>query len=550
MSPPVNAKVWGRNVRIEQHQGTYDTIWAGAYNVNVVAGGNIVGSAYAGGRLIQETAGGMPWATGNVKPAATGKLLITLSDGGEWLVDMGAVTIDAVSGAVSNARLHVEKVNDSGNAVSGAFPDGFTLVSTAVSGGELWVQMLDLNRQLWGYNVTINNSYGGRYPEILAAGNFTAGGTPPIGKLVGGGFLWSTTGGCSSSTNCWNFPSFGSSNNPIAGGIFYSPDKTPKAGGLGTLVAANQVGTSPGLPGAPFCDTRAHRFDADSFRSAANFIFEFEDGKPILTIQNMGARDGTTINRAKIDLTTVDPVPATSPANMTLRRIGGEDFLGCGNQTPGNQHADALSCLRNATPATGWVLTGITKFPPGIALFKGRVVLNGIDNATQPVLANTLLSTGGVEIRSNAVRLTAPNFVSPVSSVCGGRFYPANLCEGANELKKWTDADGRERSGLPIANLAIGTDKDLDATAGNGNITGNVILGQGIRTGGATLSIGGSLTVGANKPSQTTITEGGLKMDTSKITSDQGYLPSICAVPESPTSTKPSNASVLWSRYL
>jgi hypothetical protein len=135
--------------------------------------------------------------------------------------------------------------------------------------------------------------------------------------------------------------------------------------------------------------------------------------------------------------------------------------------------------------------------------------------------------------------------------VCDGPFYPANLCDKSttpSSLAKWVDAEGQEHAGLPLANLAIGTNKGLSANswdAPNG-ITGNVLLGESISTGGATLSIAGSLTVGANEPSATTITQGGLRMDTTRLTRDQGYLPGGNCAP----AATPQPVAMKWSRYL
>ena len=121
----------------------------------------------------------------------------------------------------------------------------------------------------------------------------------------------------------------------------------------------------------------------------------------------------------------------------------------------------------------------------------------------------------------------------------------------AKPFGEWlTDATGVTHAGLPLANLAIGTNGGLsanswDASKGNG-ITGNVLLGKSLSTGGATLSIAGSLTVGANEPSATTITQGGLRMDTTRLTRDQGYLPGGSCT----SGATPQPVAMKWSRYL
>lgn len=117
----------------------------------------------------------------------------------------------------------------------------------------------------------------------------------------------------------------------------------------------------------------------------------------------------------------------------------------------------------------------------------------------------------------------------------------------AKPFGEWlTDATGVTHAGLPLANLAIGTNGGLsanswDASKGNG-ITGNVLLGKSISTGGATISIAGLLTVGANERSATTITQGGMKLNTNNLKEDQRYLPG--------GNCSPSAVAMKWSRYL
>ena len=545
MAQPTNATLWARAISIgNTGSANYNALKAGAYQANVATtGGVIVGTAYAGGRLLSATAGpSVPWRTGTVVPWSTGNLLVTLSDGGEYLVDMARVAIDSATGAVSNARAAAQKVNASGSA---ELPDSFTLHATDVAGGSIDLYTLSVQEETWGYHITMQG-WDGTYKTVWPAGHFETI-NPTITNLLGGGDLWATKAG-GYPDNCYNCPAFGTGG-PIAGQFYYGSGKTllsshPK-------VQYPVAGTSPGLPGAPFCDTRTDTFDAAAFRSSANYIFDFDaNGKPRLTIQHMKASNGTSIDRADIDLTAVDP-DGTAPDAMVLRRINGVDFLDCNNQSPNNQYVDALACLRNATPANGWHLNGITKFPPGIALFIGPVTIDGVASS-QGTLYNTILSTGGVTLTgAGHGPLVAPNFASPLSSVCDGPFYPANLCDKSttpSSLAKWVDAEGQEHAGLPLANLAIGTNGDLSANswdAPNG-ITGNVLLGKSLSTGGATISIAGSLTVGANEISPTTITRGGLKLDTTRLTPDQGYLPGGSCT----SAATPQPVAMKWSRYL
>ena len=555
ISMPKKASLWGRAISIgNSGSGSFYSLKAGAYQANVLVGNVIAGTVRIGGTLIPETAGtALPWVTGTVKPWPT-KQLFTLADGSEYLVDLSKATVNASTGQVTidDVAQAVEKVEGQGGS---EFPSSFKLVSTAIAGGAIDLYNLEAD-EVWGYHVTMSG-YGGSYKRVLPAGDFKAV-TASIQELRGGGFLWATAGGCSSPSNCWNFPSI-TGTSAIAEKIYYGSNKTALSGSLGML-AAEQKNTSPGLPGVPFCDTRVHAFDAAAYRSQANYIFDFDsDGKPRLTIQNVKLRPGggakeVSIDKANIDLKTVDPVSGTKPEDMKLRLIQGKKFLGCSNQAPDNQHSDALACLRSATPQSGWNLSGITKFPPGIALFIGPVTIDGVADS-QGALYNTILATGDVTLTgSGHGPLIAPNFASPVDKMCGGDFYPSNLCESASELKtyKYQGPDGTAKTitGMPLANIAIGTNASLAGNSwndDNGNgIQGHVIVGKGFTTSGATISIKGTITVGVNEPGNTTLQEGGFRIDTTKMSLDQQYMP----VPGGGSAAAPGGVRLKWSRYL
>lgn len=554
MSAPNNASIWAKSIDIKQYGGSYQSIQAGAYDVRIMVGNDIAGTARIGGTLIPETAGtALPWVTGTVKPWRQ-RQLMTLADGGQYLVDLSQARVDDTTGLIvlSDRASALEKVNDKG---ASEFPDSFTLVATNIWGGD--IEFVSVQSKLtWGHELEFDGGSGNTFDLVKANGSLEIdrrGDT--IKELIGGGNFLLKQAQYTEHQWWTEKDGFPAVKGDIAGTVtMKNGAKLPDAANIdGFSVRQKVANLSPGLPGEPFCDTRTDTFDAAAFRSSANYIFEFDaSGKPRLTIQHMKASNGTSIDRAGIDLTAVDP-DGTAPGAMVLRRINGVDFLGCNYQSPNNQYSDALACLRNATPANGWRLNGITKFPPGIALFIGPVTIDGVD-PSQGTLTNTILSTGGVTLTgSEHGPLVAPNFASPLSSVCDGPFYPANLCDKKatpSSLAKWTDAEGREHAGLPLANLAIGTNKQLNANswdAPNG-ITGNVLLGEGISTGGGTLNIAGSLTVGANVRSATTITQGGLKTNTTRLTQDQGYLP-LPSGNCTPTAT-PQAITMKWSRYL
>lgn len=540
MSPAKGATLWAKDINISQEGGTYKAIKAGAYAVEVMVDGVKVGLANAGGQLIASTAaaGGIPWVKGTVVPWNSGTLLITLTDGGEYLVDMKKVAINATTGEVSGASEVAERLNSTG---SKDLPDRFKLVSQALSGGDLYLKR-DTVDHMWGYGLTIDG-WGGAYGKVWPSGDLKVV-TGSISEILGGGALWASSGGCSSPSNCWNFPTF-ANNGSIAGKIFYGGGKTALNGNL-PKVAANVANVSPGLPGEAFCDTRTDNIDVTLFKSVANYVFHFDGGDPKLTIQHVKASNGSSIDRVAIDLKTVD--------HKTLQQIGGVDFLGCSWQSPSNLYNDALQCLRGATQAGGWNLKGITKFPPGVAWFEGPVIIDGVSSSSQSTLYNTILATGGVRLTSSGhVPLVAPNFVSPPSVLCDAPFYPSNLCDKSvspSNFAEWTDGEGVKHRGVPLANMAIVTNNGLSTSGWD--IQGGVMLGGALITEGAITSIKGNITVGANALSNSNISQGGIKHDTRGASSDQLFIPgSQCGGPSEPSTPGGTpSIDIKWARYL
>ena len=206
MAQPTNATLWARAISIgNTGSANYNALKAGAYQANVKTTGDvIVGTAYAGGRLLSATASpSVPWRTGTVVPWSTGSLLVTLGDGGEYLVDMALAAIDSATGAVSNARAAAQKVNASGSA---ELPDSFTLHATDVAGGGIDLYTLSVQAETWGYHIAMKG-WGGTYNKVWPAGHFETI-NPTITDLLGGGDLWAKEAG-GYPGNCYNCPAFG-----------------------------------------------------------------------------------------------------------------------------------------------------------------------------------------------------------------------------------------------------------------------------------------------------------------------------------------------------
>lgn len=346
------------------------------------------------------------------------------------------------------------------------------------------------------------------------------------------------------------------------------------SGGVNSL-QVEQRNLSPGLPGAPFCDTRSPSLDVASLKSQANYVFHFKDvngtATPFLTIQNVNQNfsngEQKSVAKQDINLKTVD-LNEHNLANLQVRQIGGKGFISCGNQAYDNLWNDSLSCLRNASPTTGWNLTGITRFPPGVAWFEGALTINGVGStrAGSDALHNTLLATGSITLTSAGHgRLIAPNFVTPVSAMCGGDFYPSNLCKrdtaGNWLLTTWKDASNENHSGLPLGNIAIATNTSLSVDSWSdktGAVTGNVLAGTRVNTSGDGLAIYGTINIGMNVKSGTqNVVDlsqgGGLKVDSRDLKSGSagGYLPSnSCQQLPSSGGSQSTGVRLLWSRFL
>lgn len=530
MGNPTDTTLWARNVTIGSgvSGGRYAAIRAGAFTANVYEGGTLVGTTEVGGTLLPTTViGGLPWSVGTVIPASSGRIVITLTSGDTWLLDLSRVTIDAGSGVISGAS---SAQHLSGSSTT-PLPDQLGFRSTSIAGGTINLATLTID-QLWGHYLSISG-WGGRYTTMLANGDVDIV-TGTIGTLVGGRDITATQAGL-----YWSFPTVSTGN--VAGDLKYGGARqtVPDTGMAMQGLRTRQTGTSPGLPGIPFCDTRVDAIDVSTYRDGANYIFEWLEGAPHLTIRNVRNRAGQSMD-GTYNLATQDV--RRLPAN-------GAQFLTCNwNQAENG----AAHCFRDKTATSAWTITGLTHLPRGVFWFDNALKIDGTqlrDADGNRDLLTTLIAKDYVTLtQSGHDKLIAPNFSTP-ALICDGGYYPGNLCDktgAASQFTEWTDAAGVSHRGLPIGNVALVTESG--AQLSGWQIHGNVILGSTLATAAQTTVIHGSLTVGTNNPgSATTVQQGGAEVIVPQDR-DNHYNPGICEAP-AVTPGGPAAATVRWSRY-
>lgn len=520
MGNPSGTTLWARNIEIGNgvSGGNYNAIKAGAYAVVVYSGTQMIGTAEVGGRLIASTVtGGTPWVTGTVAPRNSGHVLITLTDNSQFLLDfnkrdnagVSLLKVDPATGLVTGAA-DAEQLKGADDA---SLPDALSFRSTRIAGGSVGLATLTVG-QLWGYNITVSG-WSGRY-ETLWAGGKIALTSGTVKNLVGGGDM---------TVNQVEVTGAGL----LAGSL-----SSPLAN-----VQVNQTGTSPGLPGIPYCEARVKPVDADNFLGMANYAFNTVDGAPQLTIRNVKRANGDSIDG-------VYPLKSPNAAQLAIL----QELMTCNN-------TNDKGCLKVRQNDGSWLLNGVSKMPAGVLWFDQSLKIDG----TSTDLLNTVVvrgcsdpsqaSCGGNVALTGAGHrdLIAPNFAG-AGKVCGGDFYPTNLCASRSQFVQWEGpgADGKPQTylGLPIGNTTVIAEGAADIAGWE--LRGSVLLGKQLQTSGATVTIHGSLTVGSNQTADTTISGGGISVDV-PIGGGLNLIP-VCSTGSGGLPASPASASVQWSRYL
>lgn len=496
MRNPVNTTLWGRDIFIGQgvSGGDYRAIVAGAYATSVIHKGQVIGTAMVGGRLIPSTVtGGLPWSQGIVQPLARGKIELVMQPHQVWVIDLSKVSIDPVTGQVAHVRAAVTERPPGWLVI----PDTLTFKATQIVGGHIQVAQVTTDH-LWGNEVNVAG-FGGQYRSLWANSDLTLA-TGQIGHLRGGGDLYASQAGL-----YWNFPTV--DDGDIMGNLYYGAAHDRVDEPLRALphLRVERPGTSPGLPGRPYCDTQVRRVRVDAFLPHANYIFFRKNHRPYLAIRHVRAADGKVL----------DGVYGLQEND--LRTLHGQPLFAC--QWKSSQQQGA-ACFSADSGAKAWIFNGITHFPRGIVWFDGPVIINGTqinDADGNQNLVNTVLARGAVTLtQAGHAGLQAPNYVS-AAMLCHAGLYPDNLCESKRD--GLTDHGQPAFNSLPdhhLANQALATEDD--GTLAGWTISGNVAVGGNFITAANKTTIFGSLRIGSNRRNGvTSINEGGAEIYLPKV---------------------------------
>lgn len=381
-----------------------------------------------------------------------------------------------------------------------------TLVSNANSpyGGVITTASMSFTAtDIWGDTISIGS--GGTRTITTLKGNskISTIDTPTLSNVIGGGNYYLLNS---------NKPSIGSGT--VVGNAYSSSGATTTIPNLTTGAAAS---TAPGLPGLPTCNVKTNSYNVSDYKSSANYVFYLNgsNGHPMVIIQNVKTKAGVDIS-GTYDL-----------LSNTLQTSNGYALFQCGWYNS--------ACFTTSTAnSSGWSLTGIYNWPPGIYYFDGNLSINGVSGNASSGLLSTFLVNGTLTLGSSSSTIYAPNF-STATAVCGGNFWPGNVCSSSSALGTTS-----------LANDAVVVQTSL-ATSG-WTFYGNVITGTSVTTSGSTNTIYGGLYEGQNTASAITISSGGISVNTSSVTSSQAAT-GIGSTSTATTSTT-YTATPLWTKYL
>ncbi|MEJ2065988.1 MAG: hypothetical protein P8X74_22365 [Reinekea sp.] len=500
-------------------------------------------------------------------------------NGGGFDIDMPTGKDIAVDGKLTISNASKSKI--SGCAVDdisvnggGVDPDSYLHSST----GDITLTGLNAdNLSVWGGNITIDGGTG-KYDYIKAVNDLTA-------TSVGGftaNYIWadnfdSKPGGIFTKVlvntdvklgkSISKFDEFTGGGDMVVASKDHIPTFTKPSTLAGEVTAANtgvvipfsdtpnltKAPVSPGLPDRPVCNVKVRKFDVNTLISSANYVFYYDEttNDPMLKIQNVNNSSGLSVDGI-YNLNSYDETSSALPQFKCTWPIA------CYSDLDGKN----------------WKFGAIDSIPPGIYFFGGRgdpkhnqladasLTIDGIKPGSKSLpIVGTFLSTGSMTLGNAAGTtekekgLAAPYFSTP-KIVCGGDFYPTNLCDsngaGHKKFKTIIDAKGTEKPAEILANSAIMVNDNLSTSGWT--TKGHVVVGGSFKTDANKVRITGYLMVGINYDKgekDSYINQGGMDMDLMHLTDDQRGVQLGNSTDATATgSSNMGQPRLDWARYL
>ncbi|CAD5108231.1 hypothetical protein [Zestomonas carbonaria] len=394
--------------------------------------------------------------------------------------------------------------------------------------------------------------------ETLSIGNGTTAEANAVGNITVSGFPTIRAINSQADVFCvgpaWsNFDSI-----RAGGGVFNCPDAADRISAQAT-VDILLIDTL-----LPFTQPKPN-VDAYELRDAANYVFEFREGRIQVGVRNVnGIADGTyrigKISQGFIDLWGYLCVAVDD--NGYCRDE-------CATLIDGNCTGTGVDNLRKFTQGTSdgaqsivysedrWTLSGLPGDEDPAVVAPGALWFEGDVELASGRFLNSILATGDI-VTSGDHRTWAVNYAG-YAQVCAnayyGELYPGNFCDPARQnLKANALGNIALLAGGYSGSTFSGGDIDLGAST---RIYGSVIAGDLLQTGGDTMVNGHVTAAGLGGSSSNWAGNTIIDLRDLPPGFDPGLIPEMtaggqpCVTDCEPTGTnQTSQATLLWSRYL
>lgn len=500
MTPPNNADVWGNAITMDQFgKGNFSSIRAGAYKVDLVdASGSLQNlQAFMGGKLLAYTAyggpqlaqGALPWRMGTLVPPTQGQVVLYQQGKAQWLLDLSQASIDTTTGKISNIRKAAEALD----ANAAPLPDTLYAYAQDVHAGAITMYEHTAS-ELWGNRIELKAN-NGSYQATKAAADLKVHLSSLGEVIVGGDFI-------ATESDRANLKSNLKFTRATVAGTFRdkSGSAFTDAASLFPQLQQNRPTTSPGLPGRPYCEARMHTLRVEPYKAHANYVFEYVQGVPKVTIQ--GVKD-------RITGQSIDGVyDLNAPIVKKLMSCNWTDTGSC--EQGSNQIAQR-----------SWLFHGMKRFPVGTVWFDGDVTFNPDFKG----MHNTILTQGnlvlGNDIKVENKILKSPSHAGLKAMCQTPAHIPSALCEQLQQASTNTQsAESADDMHTLLSHMAVMTEKDL--TSNGWTMHGNVQIGRGLNNGANSSTVYGTVAIGLNDASKgVSLSNGGLIVKTNQVSNTQ-----------------------------